>query len=836
MNAPDAHTATANDEKACFHCGEPVPRAAPASVTIDGTPRPMCCVGCAAVAEAIVASGLGDYYRHRERPAARGEGLVPEFLRDARTFDHPEVERRFVETSGDAKETSLLLDDVTCAACVWLVERRLLALPGVRSAEVNYATHRARVRWDPARTALSDILAALKHIGYRARPYDRAEREARLDAEVRDRLQRIGVAALLGMQVMMLALALYMGAGEDSEPGLAGLMRVVSLALATPIVVYAARPFFAGALRGIRARAPGMDVPVALGIAIAYVASTVAVVRGGEIYFDSVAMFTLALLVARQLELLARRRHARVAQSLLCPTPARACRLEAHGSGGRRESSVAVADLAVGDLVVVRPGEIVPADGRVEAGRSSVDEALLTGESRPVAKGLGDPVVGGSTNYESPLEVRVERVGEETVLARMQGLVDGARASKPRLARIADRVAGWFVGVALVGAAVVAAVWYHLDASRAVEVTIAVLVVMCPCALSLATPAALTAASAALARLGLVCSGGDAVESLARAEHWVFDKTGTLTTGRFELAGVAVTSGVAAARCLTVAAALERHASHPIARAVRDAARGVVPQAVEVQTTPGGGVSGVVEGVRYWLGNPPFVARATGLEIPRDLLATVATPGATELVLARADAVLAALALGDSPRAGAEAMVQRLHADGATTSVLSGDGPGAVDALAARLGIADARSALDPLGKRGALDALRRDHRGVVMVGDGVNDAPVLAAADVSVAMGTGADVARASADLLLLGDDLPALAEARRVARRTTRIIRQNLAWAFAYNVIALPAAATGLLAPWMAAIGMSLSSLVVVANSLRAGRVTAARRQPKIAPGMAR
>lgn len=819
MPAPSQPFPHQPDETAarCYHCGHGIHGEPQTFALIDGEEQPMCCSGCKAVAEAIVADGLDDYYRRRSRTPAKPEELVPEFLRENRVYDHEDAQRSFVRGLEDGeREASLILEGIECAACAWLNERHLQQLPGVVDAQVNFSTHRARVRWDSEVTRLSDLLAAVKRIGYTAHPYDPHRQEAVLDGERKLLLRRLGVAGALGMQVMMIAIALYAGDWYGIEDRFRRLFMWLSLALTTPVLLYSARPFFAGALRDLRNHRLGMDVPVSLGIGIAFAGSVHATITGGgAVYYDSVVMFVFFLLLARYLELMARRRSAQLSESLVHPAPTTATRIEASGA----HSVIPVAELAVGDRVLVRPGAQIPADGRVLEGRASVDEALLTGESRPVLKEAGDAVIGASINLDSPLEVEVERTGSDTILSRILDLVENARNERPYLAHVADRVAAYFVTGVLILAGVAAIYWWQTAPERWLPITVAMLVVTCPCALSLATPTAIAAATGALTRRALIITGSNALETLARSTRFVFDKTGTLTHGRPRLVETVATSDIPAAECARIAAALEKSSEHPIAKAL---AGGACPHctATEVINTPGAGLQGRVDGVLYAIGSPPFVEARTGHTVDRRLLGDDADESCSLVVLADSAAVRCGFRLTDAIRPDARRLVASLRDHGVAVSLYSGDRDDVTSHIAGAIGIDDVAGGLSPEDKLRRVRDLQAREEVVAMVGDGINDTPVLSGADVSIAMGDGAQAARASADMILLGNDLSMLAGSVAVARKTLTIIRQNLLWALAYNVIAIPAAAAGFVAPWMAAIGMSASSLLVVANSLRLSR----------------
>ncbi len=793
----------------CFHCGLPVPPGSDYAVEIDGEARSMCCHGCQAVAQAIVDGGLVDFYRYRTEKSPQARDLVPDQLRELALYDRDDLQQSFVrQQPGERREAALILEGIVCAACVWLNERHVKSLPGVIDFSVNYSTHRARVTWDNTRIRLSEILEAIAAIGYHAHPFDPGRQEQLYKQERTRALRRLAVAGLGMMQVMMLAVALYAGEAEGMDAGLRQFLRWVSLLLTVPVIVYSARPFFASAWRDLKRRRPGMDVPVTLAISGAFLASAWHTVTGrGEIYFDSVTMFTFFLLAGRFLEMGARHRAGQAAEELVKLLPATAARLGPDG-----EQRVPVADLKAGDRVLVRPGESVPADGRVVEGRSSVDESLLTGESRPCLRQPGDLLVGGTVNNESPLVMEIEKVGEETVLSAIVRLLDRAQSEKPSVARIADRVAGWFVVGLLLLAAGVALWWWQHDPAHAFAITLSVLVVTCPCALSLATPAAVTAATGALTRLGVLTTRGHALETLARATHMIFDKTGTLTEGRLTLTGVEVLGALDRERCLQLAAALEQASEHPIAAALRREAGEVV--AVEgLEATPGDGIEACIDGRRYRIGTAAFVAGLWG-----DTADGTGLPGG--VVLGDEQGLLAHFRFSDPLREQAREAISSLRELGLEIELLSGDEEEAVREVADRLDIEHARARCRPEDKLARIRELQSAGAVVAMVGDGVNDAPVLAAAQVSIAMGGGTQLAHASADMVLLSEQLAHLADAVRTSRRTLAVIRQNLGWALGYNLLAVPLAASGQIAPWMAAIGMSASSLVVVLNALRLRR----------------
>ena len=792
--------------ESCYHCGEPVPLGARYPIRIESKTQPACCRGCQAVAQTIIDSGNVDYYRLRTDLPKTPEAALEE-LKQLKLYDLPEVQQSFVKADGEIREANLILEGIVCAACVWLNERHLKQLPGVLSAEINFTTHRARVRWDNSQIELSHILHAVQEIGYLAYPFDTSRQEELFRKERNTAIRRLAIAGLGMMQVMMYAIPVYTADAGTMTNDIEALLRFASLMLTTPVVFYSAWPFFQGAWRDMKRKQAGMDVPVALGVGAAYTASIYGTFSGsGEVYFDSVTMFVFFLLTGRFLEMSARKRSAEAAESLIKLIPAAAIRLPGWPAS-QLEEVVAAVKLSPGDHLLVGPGESFPADGTVVDGESSVDESLLTGEAHPVDKQSGHGVIGGTINLASPLVVRVDKIGADTVLSGIVRLLDRALAEKPRLAMLADRAASWFVLSLLLIAVGVAGVWYFIDANRAFWITVSVLVVTCPCALALATPAALTAALGRLTRMGLLSTRGHALETLAQATDFVFDKTGTLTTGEFKLLHV-ITERGSREEALALAAALEQGATHPVAKALRQAAGTAGPNATEIRNQAGQGVTGVIHGFRYRLGSPTFL----------DLTTTAPElPGMTVIGLALEREIVAWFGLGDALRPDAIELTGELTRLGVRLHLFSGDRHENVAALARQLGIEDARGGMLPEDKLAAVKQLQTDGAIVAMTGDGVNDAPVLAQAQVSIAIDQGAEAAQAAADMVLLSSELLRLADGVRIARKTQIVIRQNLAWAVIYNLIAIPAAAMGFVTPWLAGIGMSFSSLLVVLNAMR-------------------
>ncbi|GAB3472168.1 heavy metal translocating P-type ATPase [Massilia terrae] len=804
---------------ACFHCGLPVPPGSRWDAHIGGAVRPMCCPGCAAAAQAIADGGLADYYSTRTEYAPRA---------DDAGADAPEL--ALYDQDPDVGDGVFSVEGIRCAACVWLIERRLERLPGVREAALNVATERLRVSWEPGQCRPSDIVRTLRAIGYGAFPYDAQQHGEQLDRARKKLFRQLFIAGLAMMQVMMYAFPVYIATDGTMDDHMRALMHWASLALTVPAVLYSAQPFFRGAWADLKRGMPGMDVPVALGIGAAFIGSVASLLRGtGEVYFDSITMFIFLLLASRYYELGARRKAARGLEGLQRALPAASQRMPGYPSS-RATELVAVAALRPGDHVLVAPGQAVPADGVIVEGATEADLSLLTGETRTQRRAVGDELPGGAVNAAQAVILRVTAASRDSTLALLVRLVERAGQGKPALALWADRIAAWFVAGLLVLTVAVFLAWHVIDPSRAWSAAIAVLVVSCPCALSLATPTALAAATDRLLRRGALAVQPHVLETLARATHIVFDKTGTLTMGRPQLRAATALDGVDEQECLRIAAALEAANEHPIALALRAAAP-VHAVAHDLRYVVGEGIEGVVDGIKYRLGSEHFVTAVAGSTVvpaqagthrPRDGMLSMGPrlrgdDGVSCVWLGSQCGWLARFELADSARPEAHDIIGRFKEAGKTVVLLSGDEPQAVQAIARELGIDEALGGQLPQDKLDYVRKLQAQGAVVAMVGDGINDAAVLRGADVSFAMGGGAALAQLNADCVLLGDGLAPLADAADTALRTLKVIRQNLGWATVYNLAAIPAAAFGLLNPWLSGVGMAASSALVVANALR-------------------
>jgi len=782
-------------QRDCYHCGEPLP-AAPVRAPAGAGWQAFCCTGCAAAAAWIADADLDGYYRLRSAAAAR-VGAEP---LDLSFWDREEVLAEHSRAVPGGREIVVLTDGMRCAACAWLIDRALMRDDARLDSSANAVTGRIRIAWDPARAPLSRLLRTLATLGYRPYlPSSRAHEQARL-AERKRWLIRLGIAGLGAMQAMMLAEALYLDFDSTMPAATRDFFRWLTFLLSTPVVFYAGWPFLSGAWRELRQRHVGMDTLIAGSTLLAYVASVVETIRGGpHVWYDAAVMFVFLLLAARMLEQRARNIATAQVDALARARPAFATR---ERDGGIE--TVPVSALAVDDTVRVASGEAVPADGVLLEGEADLEEALLTGESHPVRKRAGNALYAGTVCRERPARLRVTGTGAATRLSQLAQLVEQAQAHRPPLARMADRIGHRFVAALLLSSLGVYGFWQFHDPSRAFEVTLAWLVISCPCALSLSVPAALATAHGALARIGVLATRPLALDTLARATDVVFDKTGTLTGDALALRQLETFGGFDRAMALRIAAALERDSRHPAAAAFAGFDDGAPAQ--DARSVPGHGIEGTIDGVRWRLGRGEFAggpAGGEGLWLGRDGTAAVAR-----------------FELAEQLRPQAAGMLARLRAQGLSVHLCSGDALAPVQRLGHQLGIDAIRARQTPEDKLAYVRALQAQGRVVAMIGDGLNDAPVLAGADVSLAMARGASLAQRAADLVMTGDTLMRIPQAVALARRTRRVIGQNLGWALAYNVVALPLAAAGLVTPWVAALGMAASSLTVTLNALRLAR----------------
>lgn len=742
-----------------------------------------------------------------------------------------------VPQDAPAWESHVVLSGMHCAACALTIEEALRSVRGVLQADVSATTHRARIVWQPTQVRPSGWMAAVARAGYQALPaVDAFARTAR-QQESRRALWRWLVAGFCMMQVMMYAWPAYVAQPGDLSQEMETLLRWASWVITLPVVCFACGPFFASALRDVRLRRVGMDLPVALGMAITFAVSTAgtfepAGIFGKEVYFDSLTMFVFFLLTGRWLELRLRDSTAGALEAVMNRLPDS---VERRGADGCTFTRVATRSLAVGDVIRVLPGEAFPADGCVTEGSTQADEALLTGESTPVARPMGSTVVAGSYNLQAAVQVRVEGTGSSTRFAQIVALMESASLQKPRLAQLADRVARPFLMAVLLAAVVAAAYWWPSSPGHALMVAVAVLIVTCPCALSLATPVAMLTAAGTLARHGLLVRNLQGLEALAAVDTIVFDKTGTLTRDGMALQCVHTSiAGLTQGDALALAAAIAGQSVHPASRALCAAADGsvqprwiasdVVEQAGQGLTARLLDASGALAPRRLRLGS----ARHAGADAGQG----ADDSAALQVVLSEetgengASVELARFTLAEDLRPEARSVVQALQREGVAVHMLSGDRMASVRRVALQAGIEQARGDCTPGGKLAALQMLQSEGHHVAMVGDGLNDGPVLAGANVSFAFGSAVPLARSRADFVVLGGSLQLVLQAVLLARQTLRVVRQNLWWAAAYNALCVPLAVLGHMPAWLAGLGMALSSLLVVLNASRLARLVGEQR----------
>ncbi len=733
------------------------------------------------------------------------------------SFERPAVMQEFVRQMNDGTLVAdLLVHGVTCAACTWSIETALSKIPGVISIEVNPLTTRGQLQWDPTQVRLAELLRAIAELKYRPMPFTSKATQDAAEEQRRVALRRLLVAGLGMMQVTSYAVAMYAGAFQGMDPEIEYFLRLISLLVATPIVIYSGAPFFQGAWRSLQALRPGMDLPVALAIGGAWLASIWNTYAGtGEVYFDSATMFVFFLSGTRYLEAAGRHRALDLTHALAQQLPCTALRVTASG-----HEEVGVMELETEDEVLVPAGVAFPADGVLCSESARVDESMLTGESMSVARQRGDSVIAGTLNSGEAVTMKVRKTGPDTVLAQIGRLVTQAGRERPPLVELTDRIASVFVAAIILVAVVTGLVWWQIEPARAFEIVLSVLVVTCPCALALATPAAFTVATSRLARDGFLVRRAGALQRLAHINHIIFDKTGTLTDNRLSIDTVVTRTDVTRESALSIAAALESSSGHPIARAFRAHAMPDTP-ASRITVVPGGGLHGWIENREYRIGHLDFACQNTPRE---NHSALIEESDNRQVYLADEQGLVARFDIAENLRVGAAAVIRSLADIGINTTLASGDQPRPVNALATRLHLTACHAAMLPEDKLKLLRQLQSQQQNVAAVGDGINDSPVLAGANVSIAMGSGSAIAQHSADCVWLGEQLQGLEHVFLVARKTMRIVKQNLVWALAYNVLAIPLAVTGSIEPWMAALGMSLSSLIVMLNALRLGRINAA------------
>ena len=820
----------------CFHCDLPVTETHPPTLKVLDKQRFFCCHGCKAVCNAIVQSGNEEYYHYRE---SSGKTFDPDVLTglldQLKLYDKPEIQRDFVRTDKNGKEAWLILEEIRCAACMWLNERTLRQLDGVLDVQVDYTGQQVRVRWNPEVIQLSAILTAITQIGYVAHPFDPQYREALNKEQEQRSIKRIIFALILGMMVMQTAIGSYFfgTANETGEfPLWITLSRWTSLVVTAFILAYPGQLFFKNAWRDIKNKTLGMDVPIALGLLVAWSGSLLSTIRGtGEVYYESIAMFVLLMLIARYVEL-----RARVSATALLDRASKIIPASVQKINKNNVlEEVAVIELQPGDRVQLSPGETVPVDALLLSDQSSFDESLLSGEALPVKHIKGDPILGGSINIEQPIELKVLKNSNHSLLSKIQQLTQQSVNDKPYYVDLAESVAGKFVAIILLIALLTGLYWYWIDAQQAVGHIVAVLIVTCPCALALASPVALSLCAAGLSKLHMMTLRMSAIEEISHIDTVVFDKTGTLTQGKPHLETLITVGNYLEENCLSIAAAMEQNSEHPFAKALLTAASDLpLPELEKRVNHPGEGIEASFRVIptasgcfvprhELWrLGCADFIGSMTENVTYTSQARQLRQQGLSLLYLCNEEGIQALFGISDPLREGVRDYISQIVATNRRV-VLSGDHPQSVQAVGESVGVSEVYGGLSPQEKLAWIQQQQQQGRRILMMGDGINDAPTLAAANVSMSFSDATDLAQSHSDLVVLRQDFTQLSDAMQLMKKTRKIILQNLSWAVVYNVLAIPAAAMGFVTPWMAAIGMSLSSFVVVMNSLRLRRALA-------------
>lgn len=759
-------------------------------------------------------SGLEDFYTRLNYQDA--EAPPPEVPVDLDQYDLEEVQSDFVRKLDDVRrQAHLLIDGIHCAACVWLIEKGLSAMDGVEMAEVNLAHHRLNLRWDSSKVALSRIMQRLANLGYAAAPFNPEAAEGNLQRRNRALLFRMAFAAFGMMNIMWISIALYAGAFSGIDMEHKQFFQWVSFFIATPVLLYSGWPFFHAAFKGLQQARLTMDLPIAIGSLATWAYSCwITLNQSGEVYFDTVVTFLFVILVGRYLEGLSKRNASSAALKLMELQPRLATRLLEDG-----EERVSIRKIVVGDRLLVRPGEKMPADGVVISGRSNVDESMLSGEAKPVLKEASTSVVAGSINLDGSLTIEVKLTGADTALSHIVALVEEAQGTKAPVQRLADRIVPWFVAATLGLALITFLYWLHADFDKALLAAVSVLIITCPCALGLATPMGIAVGVGAGAKRGVLVRNGEALEMLSNITHVVFDKTGTLTEGKMRVVDVATADGFEKELIIRMAAAVEHQSRHPLAIAIVEAAKRFQPLASRAFVSKSGlGVTGEVEGQSVVIGNLRLMQqeKVEGLEVFSRQTKQIEKRGGIAVFMAVEGRLAAVIDLQDRIREEAVPLVKAIKDMGIGMTMLTGDSYRAARELQTKLGAMDIVAEMMPEEKEAEIRRLQEQGERVLMIGDGINDAPALARADVSIAMGSGMDVSMACADIVLVSSDLSRVGFAISLAHKTLSTIRQNIGISLVYNLILVPAAMAALVTPVFAAVAMPVSSLLVIGNAI--------------------
>lgn len=803
----------------CFHCGLETSPSTNIEAEIGGVTRQFCCHGCRSVSETIFAAGLESFYQ--KTPTGETLAPPPDVPSELEAYDSDDVQQDYVTRHGQQRTIHLLIEGIHCAACVWLIEQALHKLTGVLAADVNLSAKRLRLRWDNDKIKLSHVIHRLAQLGYAAVPFDPETAEGALARRHRDLIYRMAFAGFCMMNIMWVSIALYAGAAEDE---FRNWFHWIGMALATPTLLYSGYPFFRNALIGLRHWHLTMDLPIAIGATATYLYSVYITVTGsvqGEVFFDTVVNFIFVILVGRYLQAISSRNALSATRRLLELQPKLATLVTAEG-----QRIVPVRTLQAGDVLLVRPGEKIPVDGELIHGDSSVDESMLSGESRAIVKTVGDKVVAGSVNGEGAFQVRAEAVLRNTALARILQLMDEAQTSKAPIQSLADRIVPWFVLVTLCLATITFVYWIQQDFEIALLAAASVLVVTCPCAFGMATPMSIAVASGTGSQRGVLVKQGAALEAMSAVDHVVFDKTGTLTTGDLQLNLIKPAKSLNEQQLVEIAASVEQGSEHAVARAILSYAEAhqFTYQAVSAfKVLPGRGVEAQLDGHTIQVGTLAWLQQK-GLEISDNWHQQVTEAdiqGISAVLVVRDNVIIGLLGFGDTLRPDAKETVSYLLAQGINVTVLSGDRQAVVTSVAKQLGQVGVFAEVLPEDKQKCILNIQQQGQKVAMVGDGINDSPALIQADVGIALAAGTDVSIESADIVLSHNRLSQVIDARRLAARTLRTIRQNIVLSISYNVIMIPLAMMAMVSPLLAAVTMPISSLLVIGNAARISRL---------------
>ncbi len=807
----------------CEHCLLAFPERDAVYDDLKGERKVFCCDGCRGIYRLINEEGLDAFYTKRKWDEAGIPAIaslekeidIKPFTEHARDVD-------------DKKEIDIFIGGIRCASCVWLNERILARTDGIDHVRVNYATHKAKIRWNPRIIGLEKILKRIRSIGYDPKPYSESEQFRIQKAEARDLLIRLGTAGFLSSQLMVYSIALYAGYFQGIDAPTKLILEIIAMILTIPVIFYSGMPFLKNTIRGLRRFHFTMDSLIAIGALSAFCYSIYEIFRGGEVYFDTSAMIITLILLGRYIEAVAKGKASETIEKLseLRPREARLLiESEGKGANGRERRMVPLSSLRRSDVIEVVPGEKIPLDGVVISGESEVDESIITGESKPVLKLPGKEVIGGSVNLYGTLIFEITRTGKETVLSQIIKAVEDAQAGRPRIQRSADRIVGYFVPLILVIALSTATGYYLKGAPshRALMTGISVLVIACPCSLGLATPLAVFMFTALASSKGILIRGGEVIERASRVTHVIFDKTGTITAGKPSLREtVIIDPSLDRDHAIALAASLERLSEHSIGHAITGAAGGFDLLPVSgFRAIPGKGVEGVAGGKKIFIGAGGFITeKGLADNSPRswnEIVERYEKKGDTVVHMVWDNMVRALFVISDAVRIETFEAVNELRSSNLHVSIVSGDNSLTTRSIASMVGIDNEIAGASPVKKKEVIARIQQKGEKVMMIGDGINDAPALTEAFVGVAMGRGTDIAMESADAVLVRNDLGLIPRFIRLSKKTFGIIRQNIFWAFLYNVVAIPLAVAGLLHPIIAAGAMAASSLFVVGNSLR-------------------